>query len=159
MTEDSDAGFLREALALAGQGMRARRGGPFGAVVVTGGRVVGRGCNEVTSTGDPTAHAEVVAIRDACRRLGTFSLEGGTIYCSCEPCPMCLAAVYWARLDRVVYAGSREDAAVAGFDDARIYAEAALAPEKRAIRHERLLAGEARRLFAAWLELPGRQPY
>jgi tRNA(Arg) A34 adenosine deaminase TadA len=119
----TDSHFLREALALARAGMDSGLGGPFGAVVVHDGRIVGRGENRVTSDNDPTAHAEIVAIREACIRLKRFDLHGATIYTSCEPCPMCLGAVLWARIDRVVFAGNRDDAALAGFDDAAFFRE------------------------------------
>src|SRR5690348_1722263 len=109
--------FMQEAIRLSEQGMRAGAGGPFGAVIVKDGEIIGRGCHQVLSGKDPTAHAEVVAIRQACQKLGNFDLAGCEIYCSCEPCPMCLAAIMWARLDRVYYAAGREDAAAAGFDD------------------------------------------
>src|SRR3954470_9019117 len=115
--------YMREALSLAEAGMRSGRGGPFGCVVVRKGEIVGRGHNRVTSTNDPTAHAEVVAIRDACSNLGTFQLDGCTIYTSCEPCPMCLGAIYWARPAAIFYAGTQEDAAAAGFDDEHFYNE------------------------------------
>jgi tRNA(Arg) A34 adenosine deaminase TadA len=157
--DPTEAGYLREALRLAAEGMRQRRGGPFGAVIVRDGAIVGRGGNEVTSRNDPTAHAEVVAIRDACRRLGTFRLDGATVYCSCEPCPMCLAAIYWARIARVVYAGSQVDAAAAGFDDAAFYRELALPPDARRVPAEQALRAEAVAVFDAWRALPDRQPY
>ena len=146
----SKEAFMRRALALAAEGMNGNAGGPFGAVIVKDGRIVAEGCNRVTSTNDPTAHAEVVAIREACRALGTFDLSGAEIYASCEPCPMCLAAIYWARLARIYYANTRIDAARIGFDDEHIYREFTLPIERRAIPMERLLAGEAAAAFAAW---------
>src|SRR6267154_6339700 len=115
--------FMREAIGLSFKMMRRGAGGPFGAVVVKGNKVVGRGCNKVTSTNDPTAHAEIVAIRDACRRLKTFQLDDCDLYTSCEPCPMCLSALYWARIRRVYYANTRQDAAKIAFDDDFIYRE------------------------------------
>jgi tRNA(Arg) A34 adenosine deaminase TadA len=150
---------MRRAIELARSGMERDRGGPFGALVVKDGRVVGEGCNEVTSTCDPTAHAEIVAIRDACRRLATFDLSGCEIFASCEPCPMCLAAILWARIGRVTWAGTREDAAEAGFDDARFYEEIARAPEQRTLPSGTLLRDEARALFRAWLAKPDRIAY
>src|ERR1700744_5882962 len=113
--------FMREAIRLSQEGVRAGRGGPFGCVVVQRGKIVGRGNNQVTSTNDPTAHAEVTAIRAACRQLGTFQLTDCELYTSCEPCPMCLSAIYWARIPEVYYGNTRGDAAAIGFDDAFIY--------------------------------------
>ena len=117
--------FLREAIRLSIESLDANQGGPFGAVIVRGDEIVGRGWNRVTTANDPTAHAEIVAIRDACKRLNTFSLAGCELYSSCEPCPMCLAAIYWSRLDSLVFAATRDDAADAGFDDALFYEELA----------------------------------
>jgi tRNA(Arg) A34 adenosine deaminase TadA len=122
MTEQ-DEKFMRRAIELAQNGMNAGDGGPFGAIVVKDGEIVGEGCNRVTSTNDPTAHAEVVAIRAACEKLNSFQLDGCTIYTSCEPCPMCLGAIYWARPAKVFYACTREDAANIEFDDQFIYEE------------------------------------
>jgi tRNA(Arg) A34 adenosine deaminase TadA len=147
--------FMRRAIALAAEGMRAGNGGPFGAVVVKDDRIVGEGNNHVTSTNDPTAHAEVVAIREACRHLGTYSLQGCEIYASCEPCPMCLAAIYWARIDRIYYANTRADAARIGFADDHIYDEVAKPIERRDVPAVRLLAGEAWKTFAEWQANPG----
>jgi tRNA(Arg) A34 adenosine deaminase TadA len=154
-----DARFLREAIRLSRLRMRQGRGGPFGAVVARGGVIVARGWNAVTSSIDPTAHAEVVAIRRACRKLGSFSLAGCVLYASCEPCPMCLAAAYWARVDRLVYAATRDDAARAGFDDDLIYREVPLAPEVRSLPTKRLLRAEAAAVFEEWLAKPDRIPY
>lgn len=154
-----DTRLVREAIRLSRVRMLQGRGGPFGAVVARDGRIVARGWNAVTSTNDPTAHAEVMAIRRACRALGTFSLAGCVLYASCEPCPMCLAAAYWARVDRLVHAATREDAARAGFDDALIYRELPLAPEARALPTDRLLRGEAAAVFAEWLARDDRVPY
>ena len=114
---------MREAIRLSEEAVRSGRGGPFGCVVVRAGKVVGRGSNQVTSTCDPTAHAEIVAIRDACRTLATFQLADCALYASCEPCPMCLSAVYWARIPSVFYGNTRRDAAAAGFDDEFVYSE------------------------------------
>lgn len=151
--------FMRRAIALSREGMEGGRGGPFGAVVVSGGRVVGEGWNQVTSSLDPTAHAEVVGIRAACRALGRFELRGCEIFTSCEPCPMCLAAIYWARLDRVYYANDRADAARIGFDDAALYREVALPPGARQLPMVRLLESEARAAFEMWERKLDRVPY
>src|SRR5436189_4797639 len=121
MTTERDKKFLERAIELSRAGMKGGKGGPFGCIVVKGEEIVGRGCNQVTSSNDPTAHAEVVAIRDACRRLGTFQLDDCELYTSCEPCPMCLSAMYWARLKKVWYANTRKDAAEIDFDDDFIY--------------------------------------
>jgi len=158
-TAKLDTPFLREAIRLSRTCMRQGRGGPFGAVIVRGGRIVARGWNAVTSSLDPTAHAEVVAIRRACRKLGTFRLDGCVLYTSCEPCPMCLAAAYWARIGRLVYAATRHDAAAAGFDDAFIYDQVPLPPEERSLPTEQLLRDEAVTVFDAWLAKPDRVPY
>ncbi len=154
-----DTECLRRAIALSRAHMQTGAGGPFGAVIARDGRIIGEGWNQVTSTNDPTAHAEVVAIRNACRDLGTFSLAGATVYTSCEPCPMCLAAIYWSRADRIVYANGRDDAAAIGFDDAFLYTEIALELEKRTVPMHRLLAEEARAVFEEWAAKPDRIPY
>lgn len=151
--------FMRRAIAIARDGMEGNAGGPFGAVIVKDGRILAEGCNRVTSTNDPTAHAEVVAIREACRKLGTFDLSGAEIYASCEPCPMCLAAIYWARIARIHYASTRADAARIGFDDDHIYREFAVPIERRQIPMERLLAREAEAAFAAWDAKPDKVRY
>ena len=141
---------MRRAIALAEKNVADSGGGPFGAVVVHEGRIIGEGVNRVTGSHDPTAHAEVVAIRAACAELGTYSLAGCEIYASCEPCPMCLSAIYWARLDRIFYGNTKSDAAAIGFDDDHIYREIALPVEKCAIPTERLLTDEAISAFRAW---------
>ncbi|MBP8822621.1 MAG: nucleoside deaminase [Flavobacteriales bacterium] len=156
---EQDGKFLREAIALSRAGMERGDGGPFGCVIVKDGEVVGQGNNRVTSSNDPTAHAEVVAIRDACAKLGSFQLEGCSLYTSCEPCPMCLGAIYWARPDRIVYAATREDAADAGFDDQLIYDELPLPPDQRKFRMERMLGEEAAQVFAAWKAKDGKLKY
>jgi tRNA(Arg) A34 adenosine deaminase TadA len=158
-TAKLDRPFLREAIRLSRSRMRQGRGGPFGAVVARDGVIVARGWNAVTSSLDPTAHAEVVAIRRACRKLGTFQLAGCVLYSSCEPCPMCLAAAYWARVDRLVYAATRDDAAHAGFDDTFIYDQVPLAPEARSLHTDRLLRAEAVAVFKEWLAKPDRVVY
>jgi guanine deaminase len=142
--------FMREAIGLSIKKMRLGAGGPFGAVVVKGNRIVGRGWNQVTSINDPTAHAEVVAIRDACKRLKTFQLDGCDLYTSCEPCPMCLSAMYWSRLRNVYYGNTRKDAARIAFDDDFIYREVALPIRRRKLVMKPLLRNEALAAFAEW---------
>lgn len=160
---DSDAAehqrFLAEAIAVAVAGVTDGQCGPFGAVVVKDGTIIARGHNQVVATNDPTAHAELVAIRAACRVLGTFQLEGCAVYASCEPCPMCFGALYWARPRAVYWAATRDDAAAAGFDDAFVYAELALPPEARRLEMRRVAVADAGRPFAAWLALASRVPY
>ncbi len=156
MISEQDNQFIRRAIALAREGMATGRGGPFGAVVVKDGEVVGESSNCVTATTDPTAHAEVMAIRAACRHLGTVDLDGCTLYTSCEPCPMCLGAICWARLARVVYAARHTDGAAAGFDDSFIYAELAKPYSRRAMLTEQTLRDEARPLFAEWAAKHGK---
>ena len=151
--------FMREAVRLADEGIRADRGGPFGCVIVRRGQIVARGNNRVTSTNDPTAHAEVTAIREACRDLGTFQLTDCELYTSCEPCPMCLAAIYWARIPTVYYGNTRQDAAQIGFDDDFIYQQIPLPPEKRTIKMEPLLREVAQATFKAWAEKVDKIPY
>ena len=142
--------FMREAIRISITKMRANCGGPFGAVVVRAGKIVGRGWNQVTSTNDPTAHAEVTAIRDACRRLKTFQLDDCELYTSCEPCPMCLSAIYWARFRKVYFGNTRRDAARIGFDDEFIYREVAAPVARRKIPMSQLLRGEAQPAFKEW---------
>jgi tRNA(Arg) A34 adenosine deaminase TadA len=151
--------FLRRAIALATANVASARGGPFGAVIVRSGKIVGEGANSVTATNDPTAHAEVNAIRAAAKTLGTFTLAGCELYTSCEPCPMCLAAAYWARLDAVYYGASAADAARAGFDDAFLYGEFRKNSIQRKLRSMQLLAGEAWASFAAWIASPNKIEY
>jgi guanine deaminase len=150
--------FLRRAIELAAANV-ARGGGPFAALVVKDGRIVAEGANRVTLANDPTAHAEVEAIRAACAALGAFQLTGCDLYASCEPCPMCLGAIYWARPERVFYAATAADAARAGFDDAFIYAQLAVAPGARAIPMLNLLRDEAGAPFAAWQAKTDRVEY
>lgn len=154
-----DETFLRAAIALSRRRMEAGFGGPFGAVVVRDGKIIAEGFNQVTSTNDPTGHAEVSAIRAACTALKTFSLAGCTLYTSCEPCPMCLGAIYWARLDRVVYSNTRDEAAAIGFDDDHIYREFAKPIEARAIPFTHLPSDEGRAVFAAWQAKPDKVQY
>ncbi|MGV3561190.1 nucleoside deaminase [Larkinella arboricola] len=151
--------FLREAIQLAKEGIRTGQGGPFGAVVVKDGQIIGRGCNQVTSTNDPTAHAEIVAIRDACRTLNTFQLTGCVLYTSCEPCPMCLGAIYWARPERIVYGCLHSDAAQAGFDDHFIYQELEKPREIRRIPMQQLLRPEAWTVFEEWIAKTDKTNY
>lgn len=142
--------FMRKAIALAQKGMSENEGGPFGAVVVKNGKIVGIGNNRVTSTNDPTAHAEVVAIRDACKNLNTFQLSDCQIYTSCEPCPMCLGAIYWARPEKVYFGSSKIDAAQIGFDDQFIYEEINIDFDNRKIKMIQLLRDEAQKVFEGW---------
>jgi tRNA(Arg) A34 adenosine deaminase TadA len=141
---------MRAAIQLAIDGVNAGRGGPFGAIVVKDGQIVGRGCNCVTSTNDPTAHAEIVAIRDACGTLGTFHLDGCEIYASCQPCPMCLAAIYWAHLERLYFGATATEAAAAGFADDFIYQQFSLPAERRSIAAVQVLPAESLAAFEAW---------
>lgn len=153
------AKFMRAAIRISLAKMRVNCGGPFGAIVVRRGRIVGRGWNQVTSQNDPTAHAEIVAIRDACRRLRRFCLDDCEIYTSCEPCPMCLAAIYWAHCKKVFYANTREDAARVNFDDELIYRELALPVSRRKVPMQQLLRNEALKAFAEWQSKPDKQAY
>jgi tRNA(Arg) A34 adenosine deaminase TadA len=159
----SDAARHTHLLELAGtialEGVRSNIGGPFGAIVARGSDVIARGTNRVTSSNDPTAHAEIVAIREACTALKRFDLAGCTLYTSCEPCPMCLGGIYWARLDAVYYANSRGDAAAIGFDDDHIYREFALPIARRAIPFTQLASSTARAAFAAWDAKPDKVRY
>jgi tRNA(Arg) A34 adenosine deaminase TadA len=159
MSKEQDEQFMREAITLAQEGMKRSDGGPFGCVIVKDGKIIGRGNNRVTSTNDPTAHAEIVAIREACSSIGNFQLAGCTLYTSCEPCPMCLGAIYWARPDRIVFACTREDAAHAGFDDQLIYDELPLPMDQRRIPCTGLLRDEARSVFKQWEQDPDKKLY
>lgn len=150
---------MREAAQMAHENVIAGRGGPFGAVVVRDGQIIGRGANLVTSTNDPTAHAEVTAIRDACRHLGTFTLAGCEIYTSCEPCPMCLAAIYWARIEKIFYANTRHDAARIGFDDDYLYREMMLSHDQRSTPILPLASDEAAATFDLWTTKADKVPY
>jgi guanine deaminase len=151
--------FMRRAIALAIENVRTLRGGPFAALVVNDGRVIAEGTNRVTSSNDPTAHAEVVAIREACRALHDFQLTGCDLYTTCEPCPMCQGAIYWARPARVFYAGTAADAAAAGFDDAFIYDELKQPPAARRIPMTQLLRDESLAAFDAWKKQENKKPY
>ena len=151
--------FMRAAIRISLAKMRGNHGGPFGAVVVRKGKIVGRGWNQVTSTNDPTAHAEVLAIRDACRRLKTFQLDDCELYTSCEPCPMCLAAIYWARCQRVYYGNTRQDAARIDFDDDFIYRELTRPIARRTIPIKQILRDEAQAAFAQWKDKADKVRY
>lgn len=155
----SDMDFLARAIELSKKSLTDEPGGPFGAVIVKDGKVISEGWNEVTSTNDPTAHAEMQAIRKAGKVMGDFRLAGAVIYSSCEPCPMCLAAIYWARIERVVYANSRTDAARIGFDDAYIYAQLSLDVVKREIPCLHLPSLPAQAVFEAWAQKADKKAY
>ncbi|MBL7471347.1 nucleoside deaminase [Robertkochia sediminum] len=156
---EKDIKFLQQAIALGRKGMHNNSGGPFGCVIVKDDEVIGRGFNQVLSTVDPTAHAEVVAIREACRYLNNGDLSGCTLYTSCEPCPMCLGAIYWARPDRIVFACTREDAAGVGFDDDFIYKEINVPISARKITTENKMREEALEMMKEWLEKEDRIGY
>jgi guanine deaminase len=151
--------IMAEALRLATENVLAGRGGPFAAVVTRNDEIVSRGSNLVTSSNDPTAHAEVTAIRRACIALNNFQLTGCEIYTTCEPCPMCLGAIYWARLDRIYYAATRDDAAAAGFDDSLIYREVSTPLDQRAIAITNLMREEGREPMRVWKSLQDKVPY
>jgi tRNA(Arg) A34 adenosine deaminase TadA len=151
--------FLRRAILLATENVVRGAGGPFGAVIVRDGRIVGEGVNTVTASQDPTAHGEVNAIRAASRALGTFTLAGCQLYTSCEPCPMCLAAAYWARIDAIYYGASAADAASAGFDDAFLYGEMRKEKAERTLPSTQLLGEEAKASFDAWMKSPNKIAY
>jgi guanine deaminase len=151
--------FMAQAIRISVQMMRRNQGGPFGAVVVRNGRVVGRGWNQVTSSNDPTAHAEVVAIRDACRKLKTFQLDDCELFTSCEPCPMCLSAMYWARLKKVYYGNTRRDAARIDFDDDFIYTEVSKPVADRKLPMKQFMRKEALAAFVEWQNKPDKILY
>jgi tRNA(Arg) A34 adenosine deaminase TadA len=159
MPSPANPEFLRRAIALATENVLHGAGGPFGAVIVREGRIVGEGVNTVTAAHDPTAHGEVNAIRAACKALGSFSLAGCQLYTSCEPCPMCLAAAYWARIDAIYYGARAADAARAGFDDAFLYDELRKDQSVRTLSATQLLGDEAWSSFAAWIASPNKTAY
>ncbi len=159
MQTEQDKALMRRAIELAREGVLSGLGGPFGCVVARDGVVIGEGNNRVTSTNDPTAHAEVVAIREACKTLGAFQLDGCVIYTSCEPCPMCLGAIYWARPERVYIACTRTDAANAGFDDAFIYDELNKDLSDRKVPCHVLLRDESLEVFHEWIANPDKVEY
>lgn len=150
---------MRRAIELSMENVQSNKGGPFGAVVVKNGNVIGEGANQVLTTNDPSAHAEVVAIREACRKLNSFQLPGCEIYSSCEPCPMCMGLIYWARPDRLYYANTAADAASVGFDDAFIYRELAIPPENRSLKMKQMMRDEALIAFVAWDKKPDKIRY
>ena len=150
---------MRRAIELSLNNVQSGKGGPFGAVVVSDGAIIGEGVNQVLATNDPSAHAEVIAIREACRKLKTFQLSGCEIYSSCEPCPMCMGLIYWARPAAVYYANTAADAATVGFDDAFIYRELKLSPSKRAIPMQQMMREEALFAFDLWAKKPDKTPY
>lgn len=150
---------MHQAIALALENVRAGRGGPFAALVVRAGQILGQGANLVTSTNDPTAHAEILAIRAACKKIRNFELTGCEIYSTCEPCPMCLGAIYWARLAKIYFAARSADAAKIGFDDSLIYSEIRKPVPARKIPMERLMGEEALNIFRAWEQKPDKIPY
>jgi guanine deaminase len=154
-----DNPFMARAIQLAIDNVRSGRGGPFGTVVVQNGDVIAEGANRVTLTNDPTAHAEIVAIRKACRKLGRFEIRGCELYCSCEPCPMCLGAIYWARPARVYFGGTAADAARAGFDDSFIYREIPQPHSERKIPMIQMMSEQALKAFLAWERQPHKVPY
>ena len=153
------AAHMARAIEIALEGVRSNQGGPFGAVVVKGGTIIGEGCNSVLATNDPTAHAEIVAIRAASAHLGSFQLRGCELWTTCEPCPMCLAAAYWARIDKVHYACASADAARAGFDDRVVYEELARAHGERTLPMAQIMRDEALGTFQAWLDKADRIAY
>lgn len=156
---DKDNAFMARAIQLAVENVRSGCGGPFGCVVVKDGSVVAEGANQVTATNDPTAHAEMLALRQACQKLRCFELRGCELYTSCEPCPMCLSAIYWARIDKVYFGGLAEDAAKAGFDDSAIYGEIAQPLAQRKIPMVSMMREEALAAFRAWNENPDKILY
>ncbi len=156
---DNREEFMKRAIELAQLNAASLDGGPFGALIVKGSEIVSECSNSVTPDNDPTAHAEVNAIRAACSKLGTFNLSGCTLYTSCEPCPMCLSAAYWAKVDKIYFSAGRDDAAEAGFSDAFLYEELALPLEKRSVSIERLLEDEGIAPFDLWRENENKIPY
>ncbi len=151
--------YIEEAIEMAADNAVNFTGGPFGAIIVKDGKVIGKGANQVTTSKDPTAHAEIVAIRDACKNTDHFKLEGAVIYASCEPCPMCLSAIYWARIEKIYYAAKSNDAAEAGFDDSFIYREINLPNEKRSIPAEKLPSQIATKPFKEWIRMENKIEY
>ena len=151
--------FLEKAIELSVKNLRNNLGGPFGAIVVKDGEIIGQGSNRVTSLNDPTAHAEIIAIRDACKNIKSFSLKGAEIYTSCEPCPMCLAAIYWARISKIYYSNTRKDAAEMGFDDSYIYDQISIPGEIRDIKMEKIKSEQAKTVFNNWKNKSDRIEY
>jgi guanine deaminase len=159
MLKPGERAFLERAIALSKQGMESGQGGPFGCVIVKNNEIIGEGNNRVTSSNDPTAHAEIVAIRQACQKLGTYQLEDCDIYTSCEPCPMCLGAIYWARPRRVIYANTRQEAAAIEFDDDFIYGEINTSIGDRKIPFIHVPDAAAIEVFTAWKNWSGKKKY
>ena len=160
MALENDDYFIANAIELARNAMDEGSGGPFGAVIVLNNEIIGKGKNTVTSSKDPTAHAEISAIRSACLKLGTHDLSGATIYTSCEPCPMCLGAILWARIGRIVYAATRQDAAnIAGFDDAAFYEELTKPWNRRSIQSSQLSPDLGKKVFEDWVLKPDKKMY
>ena len=158
MTTDEQK-FLERAIELSREGMQSGKGGPFGCVIVKDGKIIGEGCNQVATTNDPTAHAEVVAIRNACKTLGNFQLSGCDVYASCEPCPMCLSAIYWSHISKIFYGNTKKDAADINFDDDFIYQEIPKAPQERKIPMLQLSRSEALKAFELWTEKADKITY
>jgi guanine deaminase len=156
---DFNPEFLIEAIRLSKENITDGLGGPFGAVIVKDGRIIGEGKNEVLESNDPTAHAEIQAIRNACKHSGSYDLSGCEIYSSCEPCPMCLSAIYWARIDTIFYANTKKDASEIGFDDDFIYKELSLPEDKRKIKMQQHNTEEAKKVFLDWLKLENKILY
>lgn len=150
---------MQRAIQLAIENVHSGKGGPFAAVIVKEGAIIGEGANSVTSTNDPTAHGEINAIRNACRALKTFTLKGCEMYTSCEPCPMCLAATYWARIDAIYFGSNSDDAARAGFDDSYFYEEIKLHRDARSLPLRQILSDEARQTFQAWIDKSEKTEY
>lgn len=159
MPTDPNPVFMHRAIELATENVRSGAGGPFAAVIVKDGKIIGEGANSVTTTNDPTAHGEINAIRKACQALGTFSLKGCEMYTSCEPCPMCLAATYWARIDAIYFCSDAGDAARAGFDDSFLYQEFKLHRDARTLPARQILSERAWESFQVWIETPGKIEY
>ena len=159
MLSDQEKRFLDRAVELSREGIETGNGGPFGCVIVQGDKIVGEGCNMVTSTNDPTAHAEVVAVRNACKNLNTFQLDGCDVYTSCEPCPMCLGALYWARVRRVIYGNTRYEAAAIEFDDEFIYEEINTDYMSRQIPFIHVPHAAAKAVFEQWKKMESKRKY
>ncbi len=159
MSIDQQKKFMREAIRLSMENVQSGNGGPFGTVIVKNGKIIATGVNEVTKSNDPTAHAEMIAIRNACEKLNSFQLDGCDIYCSCEPCPMCLGAIYWARPKSIYFANSKKDAAEINFDDNVIYQEIKLPIHERKLTITQLLQDEAQSVFLQWQESENKIEY
>ena len=159
MSIDQQKKFMREAIRLSMENVQSGNGGPFGTIIVKNGKIIATGVNEVTKSNDPTAHAEMIAIRNACEKLNSFQLDGCDIYCSCEPCPMCLGAIYWARPKSIYFANSKKDAAEINFDDNFIYQEIKLPIHERKLTITQLLRDEAQFVFLQWQESENKIEY